>query len=913
MLSNTAILSTVEIETLLSDIRGRLLLHARNETVPEMEDDIFSWTQRLFALVELTYGVTKKDLVQTLAETIFLLTECPKNESGGLIRTALDALTSIEAEIVTIGGNDEPFELDVADFVNASFDDLMPHQPESAVWEPEEVVELEGFEIDAELLEIFSGEADELLKSIEECLDKLITNPADKDSLWEIRRNAHTFKGASGIVGLMSASKIAHRIEDLLDRFAEKEADSGLPILELLRTSTNYLRAMTTVDGEQPGSENLQHLYRSFDAALSHIGEAQEQPAEVTTPVAVPAKAVPIAADKGITSDDRKRSIIRVPLEKLDDLEVALHDLVVAGSAIERRLADLEQQISELHNTSSRLQSTSGKIESSFEADMLGRERVLDISIPTKNADEQFDALEFDRYTEFHQNTRALAEAASDNFAINTSLDAIHSGLESLFDRQKRNLKAIQDALLRIRMVEFGTIRTRLQRTARVTAEEQGREVELLLTNETSKLDTQMLDLLSEPLMHLIRNAVVHGIEPPEIRRLLGKPETGKITVAFGNETTHIVLTISDDGSGIAASRLKEKAVNSGLLTKENADALSDQEAMKLIFEPGLTTAEKLSMSAGRGVGMSIVKAGIEAAGGSVDIDSRPQSGTRIIVRLPLKMAMLNAIVIRANDQFLAIPSNQVLEITYKSACSVKVIDEIPFLITDAGPYRIHDTFEALYGKPNKAITDDKTVVIVETVSGRVALTVDEVLRTEELALKTLGRPLDRLKCILGVAITGNDEVLPILNVSELVELPRTTDDSDKTNLTSMEIQIPTILIVDDSPSVRHMTSKIVENAGWRSVTARDGMEALDLLTNSSDPPIMILTDIEMPRMDGFELIRSLNADDNLCTIPVVVITSRSGEKHRGIAEELGIDKFLSKPFNENELIAAIRSFSEVV
>ena len=304
-----------------------------------------------------------------------------------------------------------------------------------------------------------------------------------------------------------------------------------------------------------------------------------------------------------------------------------------------------------------------------------------------------------------------------------------------------------------------------------------------------------MLDLLSEPLMHLIRNAVVHGIEPPEIRRLLGKPESGKITVAFGNETTHIVLTISDDGSGIAASRLKEKAVNSGLLTKEKADALNDQEAMALIFEPGLTTADKLSMSAGRGVGMSIVKAGIEAAGGSVDIDSRTQSGTRIIVRLPLKMAMLNAIVIRANDQFLAIPSNQVLEITYKSACSVKVIDQIPFLITDAGPHRLHDTFEALYGKPNKAITDDKTVVIVETVSGRVALTVDEVLRTEELALKTLGRPLDRLKCILGVAITGNDEVLPILNVSELVELPRKIDDSHKTNLMQgIQFQLSSLL-----------------------------------------------------------------------------------------------------------------------
>ncbi len=899
MLPNPQILSTVEIETLLSDIRGRLLLHARNETIPDAADEIFTLTERLYTLDEHSRSAEEESLTQALIENICAIRDSSKNESSGLIRASLDALTELEASIVSVNTNTDPFELDVADFVETSFEGLIPQQLNYIV--EEEITD--DFEIDAELREIFSGEADELLRSIDHCLNKLVADPKDTESLWEIRRNAHTFKGAAGIVGLTSASKIAHRIEDLLDRFEEREGGSGSSILELLRTAASYLRSMTAVDGEQPTGEAIKQLYREFDAALSHFGEVQDKPQEIAHPIE---KTVTTAADETITSHDRKRSIIRVPLEKLDDLETALHDLVVAGSAIERRLADLEQQIGELHNTTSRLQSTSGKIETSFEADMLGRERVLDISIPSKD-DGGFDALEFDRYTEFHQNTRVLAETASDSFAINTSLDAIHSGLETLFDRQKRNLKSIKDALLRIRMVEFGTIKTRLQRTARVTADEQGREVEIILTNEAAKLDTQMLDLLSEPLMHLIRNAVVHGIEPPEIRRLLGKPETGKITVSLGNETTHIILTVSDDGSGIAASQLKEKAVNSGVLTKSQAEDMTDQEALSLIFEPGLTTAEKLSMSAGRGVGMSIVKAGIEASGGSVNVESRPQAGTRIVVRLPLKMAMLNAVVIRANASFLAIPSDQVLEITYKSNCRVKVVDGIPFLISDGGPYRIHDAFESLYGQPNKAATDDKTVVIVETVSGRVALTVDEVLRTEELALKTLGRPLDRIKGILGVAITGNDEVIPIINVAELVERPRQIDNSDEK--LSVHSQTQTILIVDDSPSVRHMTSKIVENAGWHAVTARDGVEALEFIGDGSEPPMVILTDIEMPRMDGFELIRSLNADKRFSSIPVVVITSRSGEKYRGISEELGIDKFLSKPFNETELIAAIRSF----
>jgi chemosensory pili system protein ChpA (sensor histidine kinase/response regulator) len=908
MPSNTAILSTVEIEMLLSDIRGRLLLHARNETTPEAADEIFSWTERLCLSMELPDS-GEEDVARSLAESIYALKGISGKESSRLLRISLDALTRVEAAVLSSNTENDAFELDIAAFIEASFDEMIPRRAEAPALASTNDDKTEGFEIDAELLEIFSGEADELLRKIEECLDNLVADPEDTESLWEIRRNAHTFKGAAGIVGLKSASKIAHRIEDLLDRFAEMEAGSGSPILELLQNAATCLRSMTTADGEQSGSETIGQLHSAFDTALSHISKTNDKQSVTATETNPEEPTVKADTNDAIATGDRKRSIIRVPLEKLDDLESYLHDLVVAGSAIERRLGELDRQIEELNNTTRRLQSTSGKIENSFEADMLGRERLFDTASLSNTSDDHFDALEFDRYTEFHQNTRVLAETASDSFAINTALDAIRSGLETLFERQKRNIKSVQDAVLRIRMVEFGTIKTRLQRAARITADELGREVELFLVNEEARLDTQMLELLSEPLMHLIRNAVVHGIETPEIRRLLGKPEIGKITVAFEDQITNIVLSVSDDGAGISATRLKEKAVSDGILAKSKAKSMTDQEALRLIFEPGLTTAEKLSLSAGRGIGMSIVKAGIEAAGGSIDIDSKPQAGTRMVVCVPLKVAVLNAIIVRVDRQYLAIPSDGVIQIAYKSSCRFSEVKGAAFLISDTGQHPVRDVCRSLYGTEGETAAEDKTIVIVEIADGQIALIVDEVIRTEELALKSPGWPLDRIKGLLGVAITGNDEVLPVVNVSELAAMPQNTGRVMPPAAEPPEkAPIRSILIVDDSPSVRHMTSKVVENAGWRAVAARDGVEALALVMNGGEPPTVIVTDIEMPRMDGFELIRSLKSNKATAGIPIIVVTSRAGSKHRDMAERMGITKFLSKPFNENELVGTIRT-----
>ena len=784
LVPDNVILTNAEIETLLFDIRGRLILHAKNETAPDDADEIFTWTERLCTSIELADSLNGKYNSQPLSESVYALKNNSNKENRHLIRASLDTLTALEAAVISSTENNSPFEIDIADFIDASFGELMPRQPEMSIGTSAD--EPEGFEIDAELLEVFSGEADELLRGIEECLDKLVANPEDTESLWEIRRNAHTFKGAAGAVGLISVSRIAHRIEDLLERASEKKAGSDSSILELLQTATTCLRAMTTVGGEQPGIGNLGLLHSAFDAALSRYG-SDDEPSLALHKAAIADSGKDQAKVEAETestpqSGDRNRSIIRVPLEKLDDLETALHDLVFADSTIGRQLAALDRKITELLDIAHRVPTES------VEIDVLD-EQLLDVPSPLNSVDYLSETRAFDLLGDIHQNILDLTVPVTTSFVFNDSLDAVRGELNSLFYLQKRNIKSIQDTLKRIRMVEFGTIKTRLQRTARVTADELGRGIELSLVNETSKLDTQMLDLLSEPLMHLVRNAVVHGIEPPEIRRLLGKNETGQITVAFANENTQIVLSVADDGSGIAASRLKEKAVAAGILTRSEAHDLTEREALRLIFEPGLTTAEKLSMSAGRGIGMSIVKAGIEAGGGSIDIDSKAHSGTCITIRIPSKIAL------------------------------------------------------------------DISESVVE-------------VNNETMPAADLYQPTANAATVIGL----------------------------------------TILIVDDSPSVRHATAKIVENAGWHPVTAGNGIEALEYIANADELPAIILTDIEMPRMNGFELIRSLRANNTAAKIPIVVVTSLSWAEHREMAERMGITKFLTKPLNESELIETIGS-----
>lgn len=826
----------------------------------------------------------------------------------------LDLISHAEAEIVKLRFPPE-HEVNVADLVDASFDFLqLPPPDEPSAEAGPAAGEEDEFEPDAEMLEIFAMEAEELLTSIESNLERLSAAPGDRDALWEVRRHAHTFKGAAGIIGLKKPSKLAHRIEDLLDHLAQKEIVPDTGILELITTATDCLRALTKGDAATAAADRAAEIYTSFDGLMARLTAdpaTAAEPAAAVEPAApaLVSAAPPVESAKPESDPaSQRRPIVRVSIARLDNLVRTVRDLVVGRSAVEQRLAEFESHLETLSKTTRRLQGANAKIENDFEASMLGsfmpapflRSRSYRDDIGTTGGSseaEDFDALEFDRYTDFHESSRDLSEAIQECFAVGTALEALKGTLEAVIEDQRRLIEETQDKVMQIRLIKFESIATRLQRAVRVTCEEEHKKAEVIVENQDVEMDTDVLDSLVEPLMHLIRNAVVHGIEPPETRRLLGKPETGRVTVSVANRETHMELKVSDDGRGIGGAALRDRAIGSGMIA-----ASDDGDLISLLALPGLTTAEKLTMSAGRGVGMGIVKESVEARGGILAVETSPQQGTTFTIRVPLAFAVTQALLVRSARSLSAVPFKVVKRILEISPSNLR--QEGPSLFVEKGGlqapgFRVADHFPDTAAVEN----DSSGALLIENEGEFFALIVDEILRTEEIAVKPLGKPLDKTPGVLGAAVLGSGEIVPVLDVSYFP----TAEVRDRAPSPSPEPgDLPTlVLVVDDSPSVRHMTTKAVTAAGCRVITAKDGMEALEMLSGPELPDV-ILTDVEMPRMDGYELAAAVTTHEVLKHIPIVFITSRASEKHMERAAELGVSEYLTKPFMESELVSTI-------
>jgi chemosensory pili system protein ChpA (sensor histidine kinase/response regulator) len=645
------------------------------------------------------------------------------------------------------------------------------------------------------------------------------------------------------------------------------------------------------------------------------IAPAEQEPTLVV-PVTVKHDAVIEAASH--QAPIQNRPVVRVSLEKLDDLANIVRSLVMSRSVFEQRLAEFELQVQELHNSTSRLQRSTSKLEIDFEANMLGlapsRRSLLaaPVSITGETSETEFDTLEFDRYTDFHQTTRELVETASDNFAINSALDALRGNLEGFFENQRRQIEEVQEKLQRIRMIEFGTLAARLNRTVRVSCEEERKQAELVIEGEHLEIDTQILDSLIEPLMHLLRNAVAHGIEPPDTRRLLGKPEKGRIYLSAVNEDTHIVLIVSDDGRGILASELKETAVRNGYLSKNDADAASDEQILDLVFQPGLTTAREVSQTAGRGVGMNIVRTSIERQQGTVAVSSEPQKGTTFILQVPISLAVTRVLLVKANRQTFAFPLKKVKQIHEVGPDEAARLLAEKTVVVENSRYPVSSLNEHLgFSAPQNSGLAAQSLLILEVAGRTSALLVDEVVKPEEVLIKPLGRPLEDLKGVFGATILGNGQVVPVLDLTwYLRSRPKRSKAAAPVEVKNVETRPLSVMIVDDSPSVRHMNTRMVRGAGWLPVIARDGEEALELLRSGDSTPDIILSDVEMPRMDGYELLANLRQSGPWEKIPVVMITSRAGDKHREKAFELGVSEYLVKPYDDTKLLEIIRNLT---
>ena len=923
-----------EAERLLAAIRGCLLMSTRETGVRSLEEAL-----RHVQALNTSAGAFDMPDIQSLAGRLATdlewIVSTGKPVLGDVSRPLLDILVKMEAGVGKTRMELDDLAFDVSDFIDESFENLIaaPQKP-SAMENPaythdpetepmgEMTVEDEWedeFEIDEEMIEIFREEAEELLRGINENLGVLANEPNNREALLEMRRCEHTFKGSAGIVGLKKPSRLAHRVEDLLDHLAENQVDGTERVFELLLASSDCLSGLTNGD-ETPQLElKVARIYSDFDEMMAALTAPSPAPAKPEPlPVVVePVKPKPIETAPQ-QAPAQNRPVVRVSLEKLDDLANIVRSLVMSRSVFEQRLAEFEVQVQELHNSTSRLQRSTSKLETDFEANMLGLSPsrnplfTAPSAITGANQEAEFDTLEFDRYTDFHQTTRELLETASDNFAINSALDVLRGNLEGFFENQRRQIEDVQEKLQRIRMIEFGTLAARLNRTVRVTCEEEEKQAELVIEGEHLEIDTQILDSLIEPLMHLLRNAVAHGIETPDTRRLLGKPERGRIQLSATNEDTHILLTITDDGRGISTAELKEAAIRNGYLAPEEADSVSEEQILDLVFQAGLTTASEVTQTAGRGVGMNIVRTSIERQQGTVSVSSEPQKGTIFTIQMPLSLAVTRVLLVKANRQTFAFPLKKVKQVHDVEPGEAGKLLTDKTVVLDGTKYPVSSLNEHLGFGPSQNPANAASSLLVVEVTGRsFALLVDEVIKPEEVLIKPLGQPLENLKGIFGATILGNGQVVPVLDLTwYLRSRSKKSKAARAVEAPRVEARQLSVMIVDDSPSVRHLNTRMVRNAGWLPIVARDGVEALEMLRSCDAAPDIILSDVEMPRMDGYELLATLRKSGAWESIPVVMITSRAGEKHKEKAIELGVSEYLVKPYDDVKLLEIVKNLT---
>jgi len=465
--------------------------------------------------------------------------------------------------------------------------------------------------------------------------------------------------------------------------------------------------------------------------------------------------------------------------------------------------------------------------------------------------------------------------------------------------------RELQRDLMRVRMVPFSNLSERLFRIARQTAKELEKRVNLDIRGGSVEIDRSVLEQMAAPFEHLLRNAIVHGIEPRAARLAAGKAETGEILVQVSQHGNEVAIVFSDDGAGLDLDRIRAKARATGLLGPEQV--VSDQQAAELIFEPGFSTADALTELAGRGVGMDVVRSEAQALGGRVQVSAEPGQGTRFAIHLPLTLAVAQVVLVASAGRTHALPSTLVEQVLQVRDSDLAAAQAAGALAVGGQPHALH-ALDALLGegKGGKGAPLQRVnpVLVVHGASGRIALRVDEVLGNREVVVKNIGPQLARVPGIAGATVLGTGEIVLILDPVVLAQRPAAQPAPPAEEAPPAERA--RIMVVDDSITVRRVTQRLLEREGYRVMLAKDGVDALEQLEGAR--PDLMLVDIEMPRMDGFDLTRELRAREATADIPIIMITSRTADKHRNYAMGLGVNAYFGKPYQEPVLLAAIGS-----
>ncbi|HEY1392909.1 MAG TPA: response regulator, partial [Methylibium sp.] len=814
--------------------------------------------------------------------------------------------------------------------------------------------------VDPDLFPFFEEEGQELLPLLASQMRDWQRHPSDAAGSGACMRTLHTLKGGARLAGAMRLGEMAHRLETAIEHLLAKAEPSAADV-EALQGRVDGLQAVfealcaRDAQAYAAASAAAVEAAQSLPMPLAELPELPEPfqptPHVVAQPVvaqpgiaqparelAEPAKALEapaVGAETPATEIDWSRFVsgvpaareaaapgerslastthaVRVRAQLLDRMVNQAGEVSITRARLESEVSQIKGSLSDLSDNLERLRQQLRDIEFQAETQMSSRLEAA------KQAAQQFDPLEFDRFTRFQEITRMMAESVNDVATVQRSMQRTLETTEDELAAQARLTRDLQDDLLRTRMVEFESLSDRLYRVVRLAAKETGKQVRLDIVGGSIEVDRGVLERMTGSFEHLLRNCVSHGIEAPAVRQAAGKDASGTIVVVLHQEGNEVSVEFRDDGAGLNLARIRDKGRALGLIA---ADAQpGDAELANLIFMPGFSTADRVTELAGRGIGMDVVRSEINAMGGRIETATAAGKGTSFKLVLPLTTAVTQVVMLRCGDATIAVPSNLV-EIVRRATPI-----EVDSAYTRSGYiYGDHALpffwLGALLQLSPRGLETGRSmpVVVIRSAQQRIALHVDEVLGNQEVVVKNLGPQLSRMPGLAGMTLLASGAVALIYNPVALATVYGETAHAytaaalhapAEQLAAEPEVMInavpatPLVLVVDDSLTVRRVTQRLLAREGYRVTLAKDGLEALERL--AEERPAVVLSDIEMPRMDGFDLVRNIRADRALAGLPVIMITSRIAQKHRDYAAELGVNHYLGKPYSEEELLALI-------
>ncbi|NJS12068.1 MAG: hybrid sensor histidine kinase/response regulator, partial [Microcoleus sp. CSU_2_2] len=625
-----------------------------------------------------------------------------------------------------------------------------------------------------------------------------------------------------------------------------------------------------------------------------------------------------------------QRPTIRVDLERLTELVNLVGELVINRTNLELQESELRAEVRRIRRSIVDLNQFGGQLREEYDRLSFGdwregnghpapeKDFLIIPNSKSSQAHSHFDILEMDRYTEFHSTASEVIETAEAISHSATKLDALAMKFERSTDQLRRITEQLRSRVMQLRVVSFSRAVDHLPRALRDMCLTYDKDVNLLLLGRDTKIDESLLDALRDPLIHLVRNAFDHGIEMPEVRQKIGKPASGQIEIEARHQGGQTIITVADDGKGIDPEIIRRKVVKKGFATEEQAQEFSIAELYDFLFWPGFSTVEEVSNLSGRGVGLDVVRANLRTVRGTVKVDSRLGKGTSFILKLPLLLSITEALMVKTDRNKIAVPLDAVEEILHIKASEIHTAGNQPMLWWREEfirLVRLQDLLDySVLGpdgpSPDPLTQDHIPVLVLASSEGMLAVAVERLIGQQEIVVKPLPPPLSKPRGVLGNTILGDGRVVTILDVDDLVGQPLGNSSiapvsGKASHLPPSSSQAPQILVVDDSYTIRQLLSLTLTRARYRVVQAKDGLDALEKLQSGLDCSLAIV-DIEMPRMDGFDLLRSIRSTQRFANIPVAMLTSRSGEKHRQMAMELGANQYFTKPYSETQLLEAI-------